>query len=69
MTVAELNTLHTNFEVERTQLVTVFAMSGKHQQLPGFLLTKNRSTFFFTVEGRLYHCPHHLFFIYYCKKV
>ena len=60
MTVQELNTLHTVCELERTQLLTILAMSVKKPQLAGFLLTGNRSTFLY-VEGStewLYDCPH-----------
>ena len=62
MSVAELNTLHTICEVERTQLLTILAMSVKNPQLAGFLLTQNRSNFLY-IEGStawLYDCPHHL---------
>ena len=62
MSVAELNTLHTICEVERTQLLTILALSVKNPQLAGFLLTQNRSNFLY-VEGSttwLYDCPHHL---------
>ena len=60
MSVQELNTLHTVCEIERTQLLTILAMSVKNPQLAGFLLTVNRSNFFY-VEGStawLYDCPH-----------
>ena len=60
MTVQELNTLHRVCELERTQLLTILAMSVKNPQLPGFLLTGNRSNFLY-VEGStawLYDCPH-----------
>ena len=50
MSVAELNTLHTICEVERTQLLTILAMSVKNPQLAGFPLTQNRSNFLY-VEG------------------
>ena len=52
MSVAEHNTfpLHTNCEVERTQLLTILAMSVKNPQLAGFLLTQNHSNFLY-VEG------------------
>ena len=50
MTVQELNTLHTICELERTQLLTILAMSVKNPQLAGFLLTGNRSNFLY-VEG------------------
>ena len=50
MTVQELNTLHTVCELERTQLLTVLAMSVENPQLAGFLLTGNRSNFLY-VEG------------------
>ena len=66
MSVAELNTLHTKCEVERTQLLTILAMSVKNPQLAGFLLTQNRSIFLY-VEGStawLYDCPHHLSHLY-----
>ena len=39
MKVQELNTLHTECELERTQLLTILAMSVKNPQLAGFLLT------------------------------
>ena len=60
MTVQELNTLHTVCELERTQFLTILAMSVKNPQLAGFLLTGNRSNFLY-VEGStawLYDCPH-----------
>ena len=60
MTVQELNTLHTICELERTQLLTILAMSVQNPQLAGFLLTGNRSNFLY-VEGStawLYDCPH-----------
>ena len=50
MTVQELNTLHTVCELERTQLVTILAMSVKNPQLAGFLLSGNCSNFLY-VEG------------------
>ena len=50
MTVHELNTLHTVCELERTQLVTILAMSVKNPQLAGFLLSGNCSNFLY-VEG------------------
>ena len=55
MTIQELNTLHTVCELERTQLLTILAMSGNNPQLAGFLLTGNRSNFF-NVEGST-ACP------------
>ena len=60
MSVQELKTLHTVFELERTQLLTILAMSVKNPQLAGFLLTGNRINFLY-VEGStawLYDCPH-----------
>ena len=60
MSVAELNTLHTICEVERTQLLTILAMSVKNPQPASFLLTQST---FLNVEGStawLYDCPHHL---------
>ena len=66
MSVAELNPLHTNCEVESTQLLTIPAMSDKKPQLAGFLLTQNLSNILY-VEGStawLYDCPRHLFLIY-----
>ena len=50
MSVAELNTLHSICEVERTQLLTILAMFVKNPQLAGFLFTKNGSNFLY-VEG------------------
>ena len=60
MTVQELNTLHAVCELERTQLLTILAMSVENPQLAGFLLTGNCSNFLY-VEGStawLYECPH-----------
>ena len=60
MTVQELNTLHAVCELERTQFVTILAMSVNNPQLAGFLLTGIRSSFLY-VEGStawLYDCPH-----------
>ena len=60
MKVQELNTLHTVSELERTQLLTILAISVKSPQLAGFLLTGNCSNFLY-VEGYtawLYDCPH-----------
>ena len=61
MTVQELNTFHTVFELERIHLLllTILAMSVGNPQLAGFLLTGNRSYFLY-VEGStawLYDCP------------
>ena len=59
MTAQELKTLHTVCELERTQLLTILAMSVKNPQLAGFLLTRNCSNFLY-VEGStawLYDCP------------
>ena len=60
MTVQELNTHHRVCELERTQMLTILAMSVKNPQLAGFHLTGNRSNVLF-VEGPtawLYDCPH-----------
>ena len=70
MTVQELNTLHTVCELERTQLLTILAMSVKNPQLAGFLLTGNRSVFLY-VEGYtawLYDCPHFISPLYKADK-
>ena len=50
MTVEELNTFHTVYELERNHLGTTLAMSVQNPQLGGFLLTGNRSSFLY-VEG------------------
>ena len=47
MSVQELKTLHTVCELERTQLLTILAMSVKNPQLAGFLLTGNRINFLY----------------------
>ena len=47
MKVQELNTLYSVCELERTQLLTILAMSVKNPQLAGFLLTGNRSNFLY----------------------
>ena len=47
MTVQELNTLHTVCELERTQLLTILAMSVENPQLAGFLLTGNCGNFLY----------------------
>ena len=59
MTVQELNTLHTNCELERNQLLTLLALSVQNPQLDGFLLTGNRSSFLF-VNCLALQCPHFL---------
>ena len=69
-TVQELNTLHTVFELERTQLLTILAMSVTNPQLAGFPLTGNRSNFLY-VEGStawLYDCPHFISPLYKADK-
>ena len=60
MTVEELNTLHTNCELERNQLFTVLAMSVQIPQLAGFLLTGNRNCCFYVEcsAAWLYDCPY-----------
>ena len=70
MEVQELNTLHTVCELERTQLLTMLAMSVKETQLAGFLLSGNRSNFPY-VEGStawLYDCPHFISPLYKADK-
>ena len=70
MTVQKLNTLHTVCESERTQLLTILAMSVKNPQLAGVLLTGNRSNFLY-VEGStawLYDCPHFISPLYRADK-
>ena len=70
MKVQELNTLHTVCELERTQLLTILDMSVRNPQLPGFLLTGNRSNFSY-VEGStawLYDCPHFISHLYKADK-
>ena len=60
MTVQELKTLQTVCELERTQLLTILAMSVKNPQLAGFLLPGNCCNFLY-VEGStawLYDCLH-----------
>ena len=70
MTVQELNTLHAVCELQRTQLLTILAMSVKNPQLAGFLLTGNRSNFLY-VEGStawLYGCPQFISLLYKADK-
>ena len=70
MTVSELNTLRTVCELERTQLLTILALSDKVFQLAGFLLTQNQSNFLHE-EGStpwLYDCPHHFAPLYIAEK-
>ena len=70
MKVQELNTLYTVCELERTQLLTILAMSVKNPQLAGFLLTGNRSNFLY-VEGStawLYDWPHFISPLYKADK-
>ena len=45
MTVKELNTLHTNCDLECKQVLTILAMSVQTPKIAGFLLTGNRSSF------------------------
>ena len=68
--VQELKTLHPVCELEKTQLLTILAMSVKNPQSAGFLLTGNRSNFFY-VEGStewLYDCPHFISPLYKADK-
>ena len=70
MKVQELNTLHTVCELERTQLLTILAMSVENPQLPSFLLTGNSSNFLY-VEGStawLHDCPHFISHLYKADK-
>ena len=70
MSVAQLTTLHTVCEVERTQFLTILAMSGKNPQLAGFLLTQSGSNYLY-VEGSpalLYDCPQYLSPLYKAKQ-
>ena len=70
MKVQELNTLHTVCDLERTQLLTIVAMSVENPQLAGFLLTGIRSNFLY-VEGSsawLYDCPHFISPLYKADK-
>ena len=66
MSVAEPNALHIICKVEKTQLLTILAMSVKNPQLAGFLLIQKRSKFLY-VDGLttwLNDCPHHLHLLY-----
>ena len=70
MSVQELNTLHTVCELERTQLLTILAMSVKNPQIAGFLLTGNRSNFLYVERSTawLYDCPHFISPLYKADK-
>ena len=70
MTVQEINTPHTVYELERTQLLTVLAMSVKNPQLAGFLLTGNRSNFLYVERSTawLYDCPQFISPLYIADK-
>ena len=50
MSFRELNTLHHICELERTQLLTLLAMSVENPKIAGYLSTGNRSEFLY-VEG------------------
>ena len=69
MIVQDLNTLHTVCELERTQVLTILAMSVRNPQLAGFLLTGNRSNFRYVERSTawLYDCPH--FISLYIKQI
>ena len=71
MIVAELKTLHAMREVERTQLLTILAMSVDNPQLSGFLLTQNRCDFLFVKASAAWFldCPHPLSPLYVTKNV
>ena len=67
MTVAELKTLHSICGVERTQRLTILALSVVIPHLVGYLLTQNRDNFPY-VEGSaawLYDSHHHLSSVYF----
>ena len=66
----ELNILNHICELEQTQLLTILAMSVQNPQLAGYLLTGNRSNFFYA-EGstaRLYEYPQFLLPLYEADK-
>ena len=60
MTVLELNTLHTVCEVDRNQLPKILAMSVLSPHSAGFLLTRNRISFFHVEKSTawLYDSPY-----------
>ena len=70
MTVQELNRLHTVCELERTQLLTILAMSVKKPQLAGFLLTGNRNNFLYVEGSTVWLCdyPHFISHLYRADK-
>ena len=70
LTVQELNNPNTVCKLERTQLLTILAMSVKNPQLAGFLSTGNRSIFLY-VEGStawLYDCRYFISPLYKADK-
>ena len=60
MTVQELNTFQTVWELERNQILTILAMFVQNLLLAGFLLTGNRRNFLYVERSNswLYDCPH-----------
>ena len=59
MSIRELNTLHHICQPERTQFLTILAMSIRIPHFAGYLLTRNHSNFLY-VEGSaasVYDCP------------
>ena len=67
-TVQELKTIHTIRELERNQLLTILTMSVQNPQPAGFLLTVNRTNFFY-VEGSTAFTVVHTFFLLYTKLI
>ena len=62
MIFAEINTIQTICEVERTQKLIILALSVKSPQSAGFLPTQNCSNvlYVYSYSVWLYDCPHHL---------
>ena len=62
MSDTEVTMLLTDCETERTQFLTVLALSFKNPQLASFLLTLNHIIFLKTekVTAWFYCCPHHI---------
>ena len=66
MRIHERNTLNRTCELERTQLLTVLAMSVQNAKFAGYLLTGNRSNFLYVEVSTawLYVCPQYFLTLY-----
>ena len=69
ITVQELNTLHTDCDLERNLLLTILAMSVQNPQLARIFLTGNRSNFLYVEDSITWLTIVHIFSLLYTKLI